>query len=490
MATSKRRSEWRKPLQEVYNTKGPEGVQELKTKLSGYGLSNPGAIPATGQTPQVNPFIIPKATGLNVVSQAYPNNYYVEWNPTTWRAACDQAIKLGWPISYAALTAWAFESSPFIQSLFREITVSTSGYPIVVYDNRGNKVEEWTDEICNKAWFKKLRTEMLLSWFWGFSIINFDPLGNKSEGIYPDVYKYPMQQIDPINRMLRVSSYDFGNGKWVKDCKDLLFCQPSTNYESFLGWMQPITRSYIMMNLNRNNWVAAGKRIAFPLMTAGYPQNSVKKDENGNDYNEYRAQAEAIIRDADPTNGVVYPYTISASGEIQKAVMIDYTSGSQGTQGAHRIYHDFNQNEKDDIREMIMLSTLTSSVGSRGSLALGEIHENKFELVKLSLIEWLVSELNNEFKEKIKVFYKNFPKECNFGLESVKKWDIKDLEIVSNIAKENGFRLSKDVFLSIGLSVDQIEEVSVPVEDDNLIESKTKESSGRGLFGLKKKLNS
>jgi hypothetical protein len=46
----------------------------------GWGLGNPNAKPATGQQPAVNPFMIPKAAGLTITSQTYPNNYYVEWN--------------------------------------------------------------------------------------------------------------------------------------------------------------------------------------------------------------------------------------------------------------------------------------------------------------------------------------------------------------------------------------------------------------------------
>ena len=64
---------------------------------SGYGLGNQNTIPAKGQSPIVNNFIQPKSTGLDIISQTYLNNYYVNWTPETWRYACDQAIKMGWP---------------------------------------------------------------------------------------------------------------------------------------------------------------------------------------------------------------------------------------------------------------------------------------------------------------------------------------------------------------------------------------------------------
>jgi hypothetical protein len=87
----------------------------------GFGNTPAGARQASGQTPGVNPFMIPKTGGINYTTQIYPSNYYVDWDLTTWRAACDQAIKQGFPVNYAALTAWAYECSPFIQSLFNSM---------------------------------------------------------------------------------------------------------------------------------------------------------------------------------------------------------------------------------------------------------------------------------------------------------------------------------------------------------------------------------
>ena len=87
----------------------------------GWGLGDNVANPAGGQAPSVNPFLLPKAAGINVTSQTFPSNYYVEWNLSTWRMACDQAIKMGNCTSIATLFSWAYECSPFIQSLFTKL---------------------------------------------------------------------------------------------------------------------------------------------------------------------------------------------------------------------------------------------------------------------------------------------------------------------------------------------------------------------------------
>ena len=69
----------------------------------GYGVPSIGARPAGGTSPAVNPFIIPKTTGLGITTQTFPSNYFQEWNLTTWRQACDQAIKQGYTMQLAAV---------------------------------------------------------------------------------------------------------------------------------------------------------------------------------------------------------------------------------------------------------------------------------------------------------------------------------------------------------------------------------------------------
>ena len=305
----------------------------------GWGQGTPGAKPATGQNPSVNPFIIPKAAGLNVFSQTYPSNYFVEWNLSTWRYACDQTMKMGYTLSYATLVSWAYECSPFIRSLFEALGSALERIPVYIEDKKGNKLKDWSKELCDSTWAIQLRKEVLFSYFWGFSGINFDPASKK-------VYKYPMQDIDPINRMLRSSTYSFGDGMLFEDHDNLLFIQPSSSYEAFLGWMQPITRSFIQMNVNKNNWIAAGKRLAFPVLTVGYPQNDGAVDPiTGFSLNPYKIQAEQIAANIDPSQALTYPYTKDLSGNIQKAIEIGFEQ-PKASSSMHKVYQEFNAEEK------------------------------------------------------------------------------------------------------------------------------------------------
>jgi hypothetical protein len=469
MGTSKSRQERRKYLQLAY------------------GAPNQQAIPAQGQTPSVNPLMQPKLAGLNVSTSVFPSNYYQEWNFTTWRAACEQVMRQSYPIQYAAMTTWVFNSSAFIQHLFREIGVGVENNPVYLYDSKGNKIEEWSEFLCAEQWFNTLRKELVYSWFWGFSVLNFDP-------ITKEVYKYPQQNIDPINKFLRENSYNFYNGAYCKDYLNLIYVQPSTNYESFLGWMQPISRDFIAMNQNNNNWISAGERMAFPVMQVFYPENSNAQDPNSTDidqtFNPYKLEAENIAANANPQKAHVAPYTRNPDGTIAKTIEIEYTQGTQGTAGAYRIYKDFNEQKINDIMQLILLSTLTSSVGSKGSLALGDIHMQKLEQGIKQLINWHINELNGDFLTKISQFYKNFPKGAKFGINKAKSYKMPEIKELSAILAENGKRLSTDFFIDQGISPEYIEDIATPEIEP--IEKEPKEiemATKPTLFGsLKKKV--
>jgi len=423
----------------------------------GYGVpSGPHIVPATGTGPSQNPFIIPKSTGLNIVSQTFPSNYYVDWNLTTWRQACDQAIQMGYTMSYATMVNWAFESSPFVQMLFQKLATAIDETEFYITDRNGNRIDEMTEEMCNKPWQIQLRREILFSFFWGFSGLNFDPVKGK-------IYKYPMQEIDPINRFLKNSTYSFYDGFDFSEHDNLLFVQPSTSYESFLGWMQPITRSFIQMNLSNNNWLSAGRRLAFPLMTIGYPQNDGSVDGSGNQQNLYKTQAETIAANIDPSQALVFPYTIDPKGEIVKAIDVDFQETKAGN-NMYKIYAEFNEDQKNEIRELILGGTLSSS-GSKsgsGSRSLGEVHERMFQQVVKSKLEFVVSFMNTDFQPKIGKWYKGLPDGWRFEINRAKQLTIEEMAALSSVVVANGKRFTDDFFEANGLSKDFLEDAPTP----------------------------
>lgn len=447
----------------------------------GWGVGNMKQTPASGQSPAVNPFMIPKGAGLNIISQTFPSNYFVEWNLSTWRAACDQAIKMGYPISYATLVSWVFESSPFVQSLFNAIGSAVGKIPFICVDEKGNELPEWTQDLCSKSWQKELRKEIAFSLFWGFTGINIDPVNGK-------IYKYPMQQLDPISRMLKQSTFSFDDGLPFASTDNLLFIQPSTSYEKFLGWMQPISRSFIQMNLNSNNWVAAGRKLAFPLMTVGYPQTDSALDpESGNQFNPYKLQAEDVVASADPGKGLVYPYTLDDKGNIVKSLEIEFEKTGANAK-AHDIFKDFNNQAKDEIREMILGGTLTASVGDSGSRALGEVQQEKFDTVISDIVEFIETYLNDEYRDKIKKFYKDFPDGLLFAANKAKQLTLDDITKLSTVLVQNGKRLTAQFFEANGLVQEFFEDAPAMNVDTSSDEEFAAAIPTRTLFGAKKKV--
>lgn len=450
---------------------GPLQVQPYIAKDvggGGWAVGGPEAKPATGNWPNVNPWLIPKSSGLNVISQTYPNNYFVEWDLTTWRIACDRVMKQGFTPDYATMVNWCFEASPFIQSMFRTIETAMFAIPMYYCDEKGNVIDEWTQELCNKAWQMELKREIAFSFFWGFSGLNFDPVEEM-------LYKYPMQDIDPLNRFLRQSTYSFYDGIFFRDHDNLLFVQPNTNYESFLGWMQPISREFIRMNLNDNNWLAAGKKLAFPVFTIGYPEGDDKLGPNGRIYNPYRDEAEAIGRDIGPGKAVIYPYTKLPNGEIIKNVDIEFEQ-TGASQKAHSIFQDFNEVKKNEIRELILGGTLTADVGNSGSRALGEVQERKLRTFLNSVVEYVVATHNADYKRKISKFYKGGIPKGRFDISRTKQFTIEEVVAWAGVLAQSGKRFNDRFFEEQGIPPDFIEDNPNPPKVDGGL---TKKNDGR-----------
>lgn len=444
------------------------------TDGGGWAVGGPNAQQAGGSWPAVNPFLLPKSAGLNVISQTYPNNYYREWDTSSWREACDRVIRQGWTVDYATLVTWCYQSSPFVQSLFRTIEAAIGSIPIYFEDKNGKKLDDWTKELCEKPWQQELKKQIAFSFFWGFVGMNFDPVKGK-------LYKYPMQEIDPLNRMLRGSTYDFWNGTYFEESPSLLFVQPSTADESFLGWMQGITRLFIMMNENDSNWVAAGRKLAFPIFMVGYPAGNNDLDPaTGGITNPYKAEAEHIARTVGPGQAAVFPFTRSTDGEIQKNVEIEFEQ-TGASQKAHSIYQDFNETKKNEIREQIMGGTLTADVGNSGSRALGEVQERKLHMFLKPINEFVIACHNDEYLRKISQYYTNFPKGGRFNYNRSKQLSIEEIVAWADILQGSGKRFTTQFFESYGLPAEYIEDAPTPAGggEDEGAQPLSKKNDGR-----------
>lgn len=434
---------------------GGSGGKPAKIDGGGWGVGNKQSRPAGGVTPQQNPFNPIKGAGLTTTSQTFPSNFFVEWDLSLWRVAIDRVINMGDARLLATMYDWMFEASPFVQSLYETVGAYAGGTEVFCVDANGKELDEWSAEIPAKTWFKDMFKEIIFTFFDGFAGINFDPVNEK-------VYVYPQEDIDPINRILRASTYDYYNGDSFEENDNLLFVQPSTKKKRFCGWNAAISRSFININRTKINHVAAGERLAYPLMTVGYPQNSTDTDAQGNAYNPMKEQADAVIRDATPQRGLSFPYTIDERGNIVKSLEVGFESTGVNAR-AHAVYTDFNEAEKNEIREMVLGGTLTADVGNSGSRALGEVQERKLITMLKNLIEFALSVINStEFKRKISKFYKNMPEDLLFDINRSKELTIDEITMLAQVLAQSGKRFTDAFFEANGLIREFFEDAPEP----------------------------
>jgi hypothetical protein len=417
---------------------------------TGWGVPSTGAKPAEGQSPQVNPFQIPRSSGYSTTSQVFPNNYFRSWDLLRWRQACDNAFRFGNAIDYAALVSWTYESSGFVRFLFRKVEAAIGKAPFLVVDDKGEELPLWTEELCSKNWQKELRQQIALSHYWGFTALNFNPIDGK-------VYKYPMQNVDPVNEYLKTQTFDYYDGVAISTQDDLLFIQPHKSPENFLGWMQTISREFILWNNAYNYWLAGAKRNGYPLLAFGYPQQGTADDTNGVEFNPLRNQAEDLAANIDPTKGVVRPYVLNDKGEPVYQIDIDAVdTGSKSDQ--YKVFDEFIKAKQCELERMIILSTLTSGTGKNGNKSLGEVHERSWEDVAADILEYVTSYMNSIYLPKLRKWYTNMPKNIKFKYDSSKRFNLEDIKILSDIMTENDKALTKEFFVANGIPANYFED--------------------------------
>ena len=466
--------------EDQYLTEVAKELVRLKTQGGGWGLGNQNSIPAAGNTQTVSNWILPKSVGLDVISQMFPSNYLQEWDLTKCRLASDQVLKQGYTLQWDTLVTWVYQSSPFIQSVFEAIGAAVDRVEFFMTHKSGEKDDEWTNELCSKPYQRQIIREIVYGYFWGFTGINFDPLNGQ-------MYKYPISVIDPINRMLKESTFVFSTGMNFNEAVNLLFIQPSTNTESFLGWMQPIARTFIQINNAMMNWGAAGRKAAIPIMQVGYPQSATKLDENGNEFNPARVEAEKLAANPDPSKGFVYPYSVDFQGNIQKSIQIDFTD-NKSNMNMHKIFQELIKDFEAGIMQMVLGGTLTAEAGKFGTKGLGEVQERKFDAVIESKISYVISVLNSDFLPKISQFYRNMPADLEYSTDRTKKLTMDEIALLSATMAENGRRLTDEFFINNGILPSDFEELPPSVIPEPFKEVEIKASNKEGFFGsLKKK---
>ena len=174
-----------------------------------------------------------------------------------------------------------------------------------------------------------------------------------------------------------------------------------------------------------------------------------------------------------------------------KSIDVDFKTPGGGR--AYTVFHDFNDDRRNEIREWILGSDIIGHNPTKGGTrSLGQVHLLSWEDIQSECLEFVLNVLNdeNDFYKKLKSFYKNFPEGSRLEINRVREMQIADVEAYSNILVQNGRRFTDEFFVSQGLNKEFFEDTPMTDQGANakLIPEKNNNSSKPSLLeALKKK---
>ena len=148
------------------------------------------------------------------------------------------------------------------------------------------------------------------------------------------------------------------------------------------------------------------------------------------------------------------------NGNIQKAIEIGFEQPGSSS-SMHKVYQEFNTDEKSEILQMCLGGTLTADAGKSGSRALGEVMERKFDSVVESKMTFVLSILNGDFSHKISKFYKNLPDGWQYAYDSTKVLGMQEIILLAQSLQLSGKRLTDEFYEANGIAREFIEDAPV-----------------------------
>lgn len=219
-------------------------------------------------SPQINPFTVPQVVGdTNIKSQYLFNNYYVEFTPSWWRMAIDNAMNYSNLVYLDMLYSWCLQSSPFLASQIKKRTIPLNKRNFAWVDENGRIDKEMTRlYIDQSTWFRDFIREIALATFYGVRVCTIN-----KDGIVTD---FPLRNIDIFNRGLRNMTYEYDSVINAEDYDNLFYFQPNNEQDFKLGMLAPISRAVMEMMNMYNDWAVLAKVYSYPRMTVGYLQDN------------------------------------------------------------------------------------------------------------------------------------------------------------------------------------------------------------------------
>lgn len=415
----------------------------------------------------VNPI---KPVGLSPhIVESYPMTRYLDYTERDWRFAVDSIVNNGMGMNWGTMVTWALSQSTFLRSLINRRIDPLLEHNYVVKDQADNVVERFSD-VLDSQWFKEIVKSIGLSIFYGYTAGGFDP---KTK----NVFRYPIELIDPFNESLKENPYRTEGDTRFNDYSDLFFVKYFDERQTMLGLLEPLIYDYIGMAMARRNWLASGARYAFPMLMVGYNGDATEfenyTDENGEvqqrEVNRNKETAIHIARNLDPTVGLASPFHLNENGIPVYDVDVKQTEMTAKERG-FETYKSFIDDTEQRMMNLVLGASLTMDEGH--SRSLGEVHERVTDSIHEKDLKMVVETLNDVFLPKL-----NIPDGMRFDVEDVSSITLDDAVKISTVAAQNGQKLTVDFFDAIGVPDNFLQDVPTVK-----IESEAKEQPEKNFF--------
>lgn len=391
--------------------------------------------------PGINPLMVPKNIGKNVVSKYLFNYYNIEYSIRYWRYAIDQALNYSNLVPLDSLYSWCVQSSPFLVSMINK-RLTPANMTNFAFTRNGVIDEYLTKTITSTKWFKKIIRCIVLSKFYGVQCIAIDI--NKDE-----VTEYPLRNLDIINRAIRKMTYSYSNVVNVDDYDNIFMFIPETSQDFKLGMLQPISRAIISINEAYSNWSIVGARFSFPMTTIGF------FDQNP----EAKQQAVEIAGEMNPMITPVIPFIKGINGENKYQVEVNPVQ-SQSYPDSFRVFKEFIMEYKSEIMQLILGGTLLGATEKNtNSEQLANIH---LEMYK-NILEGDTTDILHAFNQGYNNIIYKLGKLLNLDLTNVKlveipakKISVSDMKIITDSLAKQGMCVKPEFYTRIGIDPSEI----------------------------------
>lgn len=394
--------------------------------------------------PQRNPFLVPQPVGAGDISSAYLfNQYRVDWTPSKWREAINQAMQYSNLVQLDALYSWCVQSSPFLNSQIQKrlVPLFKRNFAIKV---GGEVSKDMTDKyITNSWWFQNYMRYVVLSKFYGVKVFTIDPKKRK-------IVDLPLRNIDIFNRGLREGTYQYYNIVNAEDYDNLFYIQPETDQDFQLGLLQPISRAMVGIVQMYNVWFIAAQNYSRPFTTLGFNSNNDKAKDT----------ALQVAQNIDMMNIPIIPFTQQMGSDKNSYQVEVSTASTNASEGQFRSFKEYIAAFEAEIMQLVTGGTLLGATEKNtNSEQLASIHLEIYRDILDADAKFVLQAFNDP--QNLEKLSKLFGDKEFMQAELV---EIPDntvsqklfVEVGTMLAKQGG-KFTPEAFEKVGLSAEDID---------------------------------